>query len=169
MTRCKASTKSGKRCKLPSRADDDVCTVHLYDDMPPLVPFYPVSDAYQPCGCPHECLDSKSYCCGCRDTRRGDNGYCASCKTRTAVVATDTTPILSDRITQFFDCPADDNREYTAFLLMNEIRVAERDLHLLYNRLEAYIHSTYPLNILATVAGSAIAAESANEESKQPE
>jgi len=36
MVRCNATTKSGRRCKLPSLANDTLCGVHVCNDMPAL-------------------------------------------------------------------------------------------------------------------------------------
>lgn len=167
MVRCKASTKSGKRCKLPCVSGDDVCSVHVYDDMPGLVPMDSITNTFVTTaavvrnGCPHSCLDSTSYCCACRDTRRGDNGYCSSCNTRTApvvnVVASTAELPLITRINQFLQNPTGDNPQDSACYLLNEIKDTEHELDILYCRLQSYVNNNQvsninQLDILASVA-----------------
>jgi hypothetical protein len=77
---------------------------------------------------------------------------------------------LVARINQFLETPSGDN---SAFKLMNEIKDAEHEYDMLYSRLQSYIHSTYPLNVLETDGGLAtvatVAAEFVNEESNPPQ
>jgi len=82
---------------------------------------------------------------------------------------------LVARINQFLETPSGEN---TAFKLMNEIKDAEQEHDMLYSRLQSYVHSTYPLNVLATDGGlatntiatvSTVAAEFVNEESNPPQ
>ena len=96
MVRCKSTTKSGRRCKLPALVDDTVCSVHVYDDMPPLVEIpqetleaantlvnmaatvevHALLNTAAIQQCKHDfCLLHVNDCCGCSDTRSEDAQY----------------------------------------------------------------------------------------------
>ena len=95
MVRCKETTKSGRRCKLPALVNDTVCTVHACDDMPTLEEIVHddmpaleeiVHDNVEPTNalvnlavlktCTHDfCLLHVNDCCGCSDTRSDDAQY----------------------------------------------------------------------------------------------
>lgn len=84
MVRCTSTTKSGRRCKLPALVNDTVCSVHVYDDMPPLVeiPQETLEAANTLVNmaviqtCNHDlCLLHINECCACSDTRSEDAQY----------------------------------------------------------------------------------------------
>ena len=103
MTRCKITTQTGRRCKLPCLKNKQVCTIHK-----DVVPITDSKDVHESSNillidskkaCTHEsCLMNTDECCGCSDKRpfnttyyrfvdcvgdvpigKREDGYCSTC------------------------------------------------------------------------------------------